>query len=381
MKKTIIAALAVLCTAAAWAQDAHKKSWEFGIGGNVESLKRAYINSYNRVDNSADALSIDERDAIFGLHLYVARELNSHFFLDFQGNFNFASDSQIDGRNNLIIAYPSIGLQWRLGSYMRNKVIDPFARIGVGYQFRNFSITNAYDVVNNTSMVEDRNRHLSPISFGLGTNLWISSRWGLGLEADYLLIPQHDADNQWQGSVRVIYRLGGSDIYYGNNPADKARIAALNDEVNTLRAQAEDCASNLAATRMRLGETEKALADTRDRLAAAEANKSGMGFPVVQFNINSATIPALQEVNVYKMAQWIKEHPDTDVTITGYADRNTGKASYNLELSRRRAEAIKDALIRYGVSAGRLTVDAEGCSTQPYDTNNWNRAVIFTADN
>ena len=50
-----------------------------------------------------------------------------------------------------------------------------------------------------------------------------------------------------------------------------------------------------------------------------------------------------------------------------------------MNLSKRRAEAVKKALVeKYGISADRLTVQAEGSNTQPYDVNNWNRIVIFS---
>jgi outer membrane protein OmpA-like peptidoglycan-associated protein len=47
------------------------------------------------------------------------------------------------------------------------------------------------------------------------------------------------------------------------------------------------------------------------------------------------------------------------VEIVGHADRK-GSSSFNLALSRRRAEAIKAALVRQGVAAEAITVDAVG---------------------
>ena len=49
-----------------------------------------------------------------------------------------------------------------------------------------------------------------------------------------------------------------------------------------------------------------------------------------------------------------------------------------MKLSERRAKAVYDVLVNtYGISPDRLTVTAEGSNTQVYDTNNWNRIVIF----
>ncbi len=49
-----------------------------------------------------------------------------------------------------------------------------------------------------------------------------------------------------------------------------------------------------------------------------------------------------------------------------------------MALSKRRAEAVRDALVnKYGINPDRLTIDAEGSNVQPYKENNWNRIVIF----
>ena len=60
----------------------------------------------------------------------------------------------------------------------------------------------------------------------------------------------------------------------------------------------------------------------------------------------------------------------------------TGTAAYNQKLSERRAKAVYDVLTKnYGISANRLSIDAEGSSSQPFPENNWNRIVIFVPGN
>ena len=99
----------------------------------------------------------------------------------------------------------------------------------------------------------------------------------------------------------------------------------------------------------------------------------------VRFKINSAVIQPYEEVNVYNVARWMKSNPDQNVTISGYADKDTGTSEYNMDLSKRRAEAVRDQLVnKYGICPDRLSIQAEGSNVQPYDVNNWNRIVIFT---
>ena len=83
-------------------------------------------------------------------------------------------------------------------------------------------------------------------------------------------------------------------------------------------------------------------------------------------------------VNVYNVAQWMKSNPNAKVYIRGYADRDTGTAAYNMKLSERRAQTVKDILVNdYGIDASRLTTEQYGSDVQPFDVNNWNRIVLF----
>ena len=86
----------------------------------------------------------------------------------------------------------------------------------------------------------------------------------------------------------------------------------------------------------------------------------------------------ISQINVYNMAQWLKDNPDAKIDVVGYADRGTGTSEYNLRLSEKRAQAVADALVNeYGIERDRLNVRCEGSDAQPYDTNDWNRVVVF----
>ena len=52
-----------------------------------------------------------------------------------------------------------------------------------------------------------------------------------------------------------------------------------------------------------------------------------------------------------------------------------------MTLSERRAKAVAKALVeKYGVSEDMIEVDFKGDTVQPYETNEWNRVVIMTAE-
>ena len=145
----------------------------------------------------------------------------------------------------------------------------------------------------------------------------------------------------------------------------------LNNQVNDLRAEVASTAAALAAANAQLP-----CPEVKETNAVATVQTPMLAS--VRFKINSAKISDEEMVNVYNVAEWMKANPDVTVTVDGYADEDTGTAAYNQELSARRAQAVKDALVGYGVSADRLNTKAYGSATQPYNENNWNRIVIFS---
>lgn len=175
--------------------------------------------------------------------------------------------------------------------------------------------------------------------------------------------------------------LGGFNINIGGRTWDSynecstlASIAQLNNEVNNLRAE------NMAAM--------QTIASLESQLPCPEPEPQPVvqkDYPktplltTVRFMINSDKIMPSEEINIYNMAQWLKANPKERIVIAGYADRDTGSSDYNLELSKKRAEAVAGVLVgKYGINANRLVVKYDGSDVQPYGTNDWNRIVIFS---
>ncbi|HIX45874.1 MAG TPA: OmpA family protein [Candidatus Barnesiella excrementipullorum] len=156
--------------------------------------------------------------------------------------------------------------------------------------------------------------------------------------------------------------------------ADRLAIAELNRRTNQLRAELEAC-------RSRKIECPPCPEATVEEVVVVQpAPCQGTITASVAFDINSSTVSQREMVNVYNVAQWLKENPECNVTITGYADKGTGTAAYNMKLSKKRAESVAKLLTeKYGISSSRIQVVGEGSNIQPFpQDNNWNRIVIFT---
>ncbi len=79
----------------------------------------------------------------------------------------------------------------------------------------------------------------------------------------------------------------------------------------------------------------------------------------VTFEYNSSALTSVAKSNLDKLVEVFKEYPDTDLLIVGHTD-NKGSQSYNLPLSEKRAQSVKEYLVSKGISSSRLTSTGKG---------------------
>lgn len=85
------------------------------------------------------------------------------------------------------------------------------------------------------------------------------------------------------------------------------------------------------------------------------------------FDHDSATIKPGLNSELDRIAQVLRQYPQTVIRVEGYTD-NTGTKAYNMDLSHRRALAVKNALVDRGVDPSRIQAIAFGESL-PVATN------------
>lgn len=98
--------------------------------------------------------------------------------------------------------------------------------------------------------------------------------------------------------------------------------------------------------------------DTRNKLIT-EGKFSTTG---ILFDVNSDKIKPQSYGVLKEIATALNENPDIKVKIIGHTDAD-GNAQSNLELSKKRAASVKQALMsEFGISASRLETDGKGAS-------------------
>lgn len=101
-------------------------------------------------------------------------------------------------------------------------------------------------------------------------------------------------------------------------------------------------------------------------------------FPV-RFLIDQATIKEDQMVNIRQVADYLKEHPEARLKLSGYADKETANPAYNMKLSERRVQAVKDCLVKeFNIQPERLQTSAKGDVERVFEEDyRWNRVVMM----
>jgi outer membrane protein OmpA-like peptidoglycan-associated protein len=102
----------------------------------------------------------------------------------------------------------------------------------------------------------------------------------------------------------------------------------------------------------------------------AEVQRVGEGINMtfasgLMFPINSATLQENYKDDLRATAEVFAKYEDTNILVEGHTD-DTGAESYNMDLSRRRAETVADFLASQGISRSRLMTEAFGESQPKY---------------
>ncbi|GAA3743429.1 MULTISPECIES: OmpA family protein [Flavobacterium] len=99
------------------------------------------------------------------------------------------------------------------------------------------------------------------------------------------------------------------------------------------------------------------------------------GYVNVYFDFNSSKPTNASLSGVDFLVKYLKNNPGKSADIIGYADE-IGNSNYNVELSRKRAEAVKKVAVNAGIDASRLNVIANGEDTSVNKNSKEARQIV-----
>ena len=162
-----------------------------------------------------------------------------------------------------------------------------------------------------------------------------------------------ERDNLILESQRVETEISGRETKAARETALEAKT-----EAERLKAEAEVRARETQEAMARAAQLEK-------ELASLKAVKTDRGMVLtlgdVLFATGKAELSPGAARTIDNLAEFLTKYPERKVRIEGHTD-STGSAALNLDLSERRAEAVKTALLRRGVSFDRIDTVGYGQS-------------------
>ena len=141
----------------------------------------------------------------------------------------------------------------------------------------------------------------------------------------------------------------GAEVYWSCHNTESSRLLT---EARHLAEEAERCGPAAAAV-----------------TPAPEKPLVKVCIPLnIEFDIDRSEIQPKYDLDIAKVADFLREHPASTAVIEGHSD-NVGSEQHNLDLSQQRAESVVNYLVdKFGIERSRLSAKGYGM-TQPIADN------------
>ena len=216
--------------------------------------------------------------------------------------------------------------------------------------------------------VNTEGNEMAPFIHYDGRTLYFSSDNHLGMGGYDLFMSQRDENGEWQKAVNLGFPL--------NTYGDEINLVVLNDATKAyMSALRSDGCGGYDIYEFDLDEkfrpqsVEIKRPSVEEYYANTLEKRESVVLKNIYFDFDSAELRPDSEEGIDAIYNFLNLNPNKKIMIEGHTD-DVGSEEYNLELSRKRAESVKIALINKGVSADRIKT--KGCgSSQPLSTNNF----------
>lgn len=330
-------------------------SWSFGIGG-----------SYPRYISSG----LTPKESNYGIYVSFQRHFSEHIGIRLLGNFSHMEGTlnKTTQETNLI----SENLDMLL-YIVPCEPVSPYILFGMGGLFYKFN--QKLDPA-----LENKFYSSYQLNLGLGIEWSLGSDWKLQTELNYHSTGTGKLDGTYNNDSNGL--LGAGDDAYGSLKAgityyfSKGEPSRLCDLYNGITPKVPEVDYDRIESIIKkymekpsegvdYNRIEDIVRRNQQTAAAPEKNKwvlIGVNFAPNSANFKTEAYPIL-----FHAAQVLLENPELKVEIQGYTD-DQGSDTYNLSLSLKRANAVKDYLVTHGVPDGRLTTVGFG-SQNPVGDN------------
>ena len=184
----------------------------------------------------------------------------------------------------------------------------------------------------------------------------------------------------FQLNAGIVYKFKNSNGSHNFTIAqlrDQSEIDGLNSQINNLRNDLNNKDSQLSAKDKQIKDLQNALDECNKKPKYVKPATATNLQPTVLFQQGKSNVEKSQMPNIELIAQYMKNHPEANIEIKGYASPE-GPKELNQKLSEKRAEAVKTILVKkYKIAADRLTTKGMGATDKLFKQVEFNRVSTF----
>jgi outer membrane protein OmpA-like peptidoglycan-associated protein len=156
--------------------------------------------------------------------------------------------------------------------------------------------------------------------------------------------------------ARAAAKADDARVAQGQQERDRIQLASQQRQVNTAVEQ-RNAASQQAA------QASQQAASLQAELQQLKATQTNRGIVLtlgdVLFDTGRSEMNPGAGIKMNQLAQFLNEHPDRRVEIDGFTD-SVGSDAYNDDLSERRANSVKAAIVSRGIDPSRINTQGYG---------------------
>jgi outer membrane protein OmpA-like peptidoglycan-associated protein len=165
--------------------------------------------------------------------------------------------------------------------------------------------------------------------------------------------------------ARAAAKADDARVAAGQAERDRIQLAARSRDLQNAQAEANAAKQASAAATAQSARLQAEI----DQLKATPTDR-GLVLTLgdVLFDTGRAQLNPGAARKLDQLAQFLTDHPERRVQVDGFTD-STGSSSFNQELSQRRADAVKAALLSRGIDPSRISTEGYGSSFPVADNN------------
>ena len=173
-------------------------------------------------------------------------------------------------------------------------------------------------------------------------------------------MPEHLHKNNfvWESGIRlgISFAKTKKETLMETSPMPQQEVLMQKTQQALMQETQQQESAPEVNTAKQLQTTDKA--ETKVAVQGA-AESAKVTFPAIYFGFNRITIRPSEVSKLKNILCILKENPEMKVTVTGWCDTR-GSVAVNRRISRQRAQALKNWLVKRGIAASRISVVGKG---------------------